>query len=138
MMKTLDDCFFRGLKRISADIDGARRSLIIAEGHLDDAEASFTIKRYRLTLTSSYEAMFHATKALLFRDGIKEHSHVCVPIYIKETYPELVGCAKVLDSYRLYREKATYGSDVVVNEEDAKAALEHARAIFEKMTNIIG
>jgi uncharacterized protein (UPF0332 family) len=137
-MKTLDDCFLRGLRRIPADIGSAQRSLAIAAGHLDDAEASLTIKRYRLTLTSSYEAMFHATKALLFRDGIKEHSHVCVPIYVKETYPELAGIAKVLNSYRLYREKATYGSDVAIDENDAKAALEHARAILEKMKSIIG
>lgn len=135
-MKTLDDCFFKGLKRISPDIDSARRSRTIAEGHLEDAEASFFIKRYRLTLTSSYEAMFHASKALLFIDGIKEHSHICVPIYIKEKYPELSDYAKVLDSYRLYREKATYGSDAVVDEGDATAALEHARAILEKMKDI--
>ncbi|MDI6896640.1 HEPN domain-containing protein [Methanocella conradii] len=81
--------------------------------------------------------MFHATKALLFKDGIKEHSHVCVP-YVNETYPELVGCAKVLNSYRLYREKATYGCDIIVNEEEAKAALEHAKAILEKMKALIG
>jgi uncharacterized protein (UPF0332 family) len=137
MTKTLDDCFFRGLRRIPADIDSARKSLIISEGHLDDAEASFNFKRYRLCLTSSYEAMFHASKALLFKDGIKEHSHVCVPIYLKETYPELVSYAKILDSYRLYREKATYGFDAIVNEDDAKAALEHARAILEKMKSVI-
>ncbi len=137
MTKTLDDCFYRGLKRIPVDIDSARRSLTIAHGHLDDAEASFMIKRYRLTLTSGYEAMFHAMKALLFKDGIKEHSHICVPVYIKETYPELVGYAKVLDSYRLYREKATYGLDAVINESDAKAVLEHARVILKKMESII-
>lgn len=104
---------------------------------LDDAEASFQIKRYRVTLTSSYEAMLHAVKALLFKDGVKEHSHVCVPIYLKETYPELVRYAKTLDSYRLYREKVTYGFDAIVNEGDAKAALEDARAILEKMKSVI-
>lgn len=137
MTKTLDDCFFRGLRRIPADIDSARKSLIISAGHLDDAEASFQIKLYRVTLTSSYEAMFHAAKALLFKDGIKEHSHVCVPIYLKATYPELVSYAKVLDSYRSYREKATYGFDVIVNKDDAKAALEDARAILEKIKSMI-
>jgi uncharacterized protein (UPF0332 family) len=137
MMKTLEDCFFRGLKRIPKDFDSARRSLTIAEGHLDDAEASLSIRRYRLTLTSSYEAMFHASKALLFRDGIKEHSHICVPIYVKETYPELAELARILDSYRLYREKATYGSDVTIYENDAKAALENAKYILGKMRKII-
>jgi uncharacterized protein (UPF0332 family) len=137
-MKTLDDCYLRGLKRINSDPDSARKCLITAAGHLDDAEASFEIKRYRLTLTSSYEAMFHAAKALLFKDGVKEHSHVCVPVYIREAHPELEEYANTLDSYRLYREKATYGFDVMVNEEEAKGALENAKYILEKMKELTG
>lgn len=137
-MKTLDDCYNRGLKKISSDPDSARKCLVTAAGHLDDAEASFEIKRYRLTLTSSYEAMFHAAKALLFKDGIKEHSHVCVPVYIREAHPELEEYANTLDSYRLYREKATYGFDVMINEEEAKGALENAKYILEKMKELTG
>jgi uncharacterized protein (UPF0332 family) len=137
-MKTLDDCYQRGLKKINSDPDSARKCLVTAAGHLDDAEASFEIKRYRLALTSSYEAMLHAAKALLFKDGIKEHSHVCVPIYIRKAHPELEEYANTLDSYRLYREKATYGFDVMVNEEEAKGALENAKYILKKMKELTG
>ena len=68
-MKTLDDCFRKGLRKVRSDPGSAGKCLVTAASHLDDAEASFEIRRYRLTLTSSYEAMFHAAKALLFMDG---------------------------------------------------------------------
>lgn len=70
-MKTLDDCYNRGPKKINSDPDSARKCLITAAGHLDDAEASFAIKRYRLALTSSYEVMFHAAKACFSRTASK-------------------------------------------------------------------
>ncbi|WP_424358842.1 HEPN domain-containing protein [Methanocella sp. MCL-LM] len=136
-MRTLDDCYKKGLKRIDSDTVSARNCLISAASHLDDAEASFSIKRYRLTLTSSYEAIFHAAKALLFKDGVKEHSHICVPVYLREAHPELEEYANTLDSYRLYREKATYGFGVNVSEAEAKAALENAKLIIEKMQALI-
>jgi uncharacterized protein (UPF0332 family) len=136
-VRTLDDCYKKGLKQIDSDAVSARNCLISAASHLDDAEASFCIKRYRLTLTSSYDAMFHAAKALLFMDGVKEHSHICVPVYLREVHPELGEYANMLDAYRLYREKATYGFGVSVSEVEAKAALENAKLIIEKMQTLI-
>ena len=136
-MKTLDDCYRKGLKKIDSDMISASNCLISAAGHLDDAEASLEIKRYRLTLTSSYEAMFHAVKALLFKDGVKEHSHICVPVYLREAHPELEEYANTLDSYRLYREKATYGFDSIVNEVEAQAALENGKILLEKMKTLV-
>jgi len=136
-MKTIDDCFRKGLKRIRPDIDSAKRSILTAGRHLKDAEATYGIKTYTVTLTSSYEAMFHAARAVLFRDGLKEHSHVCVPIYISVTYPELEAYANILDSYRLLREKAAYGLDVEISEREAREALNNARDMLEKMKNVI-
>lgn len=136
-MKTIDDCFIKGLKRIGPDIDSAKRSILTAGCHLKDAEVVYGVKTYRASLMSSYEAMFHATRAVLFRDGIKEHGHVCVPIYIRETYPELEAYANILDSYRLLREKAAYGLDVDISEQEAREALNNARDMLEKMKGLI-
>jgi uncharacterized protein (UPF0332 family) len=136
-MKTLDDCFKKGLKRIRPDIDSAKRSILTAGRHLKDAEAVYGAKAYTATLISSYEAMFHAARAVLFRDGIKEHSHVCIPVYIRDTYPELEAYANILDSYRILRERAAYGLDVEISEQEAREAVNNARDLLEKMKNII-
>lgn len=80
----LDDCFNKGyLKRTVPDIESAKRSLVVSSNNLHDAEANLSIGRYRIVLISSYTAMFHAARALLFRDGVKERSHECIPFYIK-------------------------------------------------------
>ncbi len=65
-MKTIDDCFWRGLKKIKPDVDSAKRSIALAGRHLRDAEAVYGIKTYSVALTSSYEAMFPCDKGSAF------------------------------------------------------------------------
>jgi uncharacterized protein (UPF0332 family) len=136
-MKTIDDCFRRGLRRTSPDIDSAKRSILTAQKHLKDADTIFRAKVYSSAIICSYEAMFHAARAVLFKDGVKEHSHVCIPVYIKDAYPELESYANVLDTYRIYREKVAYGLDVEVMENEARYAMENAREFVEIMGSII-
>ena len=136
-MKTIDDCFRRGLRRASPDSDSAKRSILTAQKHLKDADTIFRAKVYSSTIICSYEAMFHAARAILFKDGVKEHSHVCIPIYLKDAYPDLESYANVLDTYRIYREKVAYGLDVEILEKDARDAIENAREFVELMSSII-
>ncbi len=136
-MKTIDDCFQRGLRRTNPDIDSAKRSILTAQRHLKEADVTFGIRAYTSTILSSYEAMFHAARAVLFKDGVKEHSHVCIPVYIKDAYPELESYANVLDTYRIYREKVAYGLDIEVMEKEAQDAIENARELVEIMGSII-
>lgn len=136
-MKTIDDCFKRGLRKTDPDIDSAKRSILTAQRHLKEAAATFGAKAYSSTVISSYEAMFHAARALLFKDGVKEHSHVCIPVYIKDAYPELESYANVLDTYRIYREKVAYGLDVEVMEKEARDAMDNAGEFVKAMGAII-
>jgi uncharacterized protein (UPF0332 family) len=136
-VKTIDDCFRKGLRRTDPDIDSAKRSILTAKKNLKDAEAVFGVQAYSSTIISSYEAMFHAARAVLFMDGIKEHSHVCIPIYLKDVYPELESYANVLDTYRIYREKVAYGLDTEVLEEEARDAIENAGEFVKVMGSII-
>lgn len=136
-MKTIDDCFRRGLRRTDPDTDGAKRSIMTAQKHLRAADAIFGAKVYSSTIISSYEAMFHAARAVLFKDGIKEHSHVCIPVYLKDAYPELESYANVLDTYRIYREKVAYGLDIEVLGEEARDAMENAGEFVKMMESMI-
>lgn len=136
-MKTIDDCFRKGLRRTEPNIDNAKRSILTAQRHLKDAEATFGIRAYSSTIICSYEAMFHAARAILFKDGVKEHSHVCIPVYLKDAYPELESFANVLDTYRIYREKVAYGLDIEVMENEARGAIENAGEFVKTMGSII-
>jgi uncharacterized protein (UPF0332 family) len=128
------ECFQKGLlKRTSPDMENAARSLKLSMNNIEDAVANLSIHRYRVVAISSYSAMFHAARAILFRDGIKERSHECIPVYLKEKYPELETQANVLDSYRRFRHDAIYGLDFVMDEEEARTALDSAKEFLEKI-----
>ena len=128
------ECFQKGLlKRTSPDTENALRSLKLSTNNIEDAVANLSIHRYRVVAISRYSAMFHAARAILFRDGIKERSHECIPVYLKEKYPELETLSNIIDSYRRFRHDAIYGLDFAIDEEDAKAALNSAKEILEKI-----
>ncbi len=130
----MGECFQKGLlKRTSPDMENAARSLKLSMNNIEDAVANLPIHRYRVVAISSYSAMFHAARAILFRDGIKERSHECIPVYLKEKYPELETLANILDSYRRFRHDAIYGLDFVMDEEEARTALDSAKEFLEKV-----
>jgi uncharacterized protein (UPF0332 family) len=81
--------------------------------------------------------MFHAARAILFRDGVKERSHEYIPIYLNERYPELERIANTLDSHRRFRHNAIYGLDLTLDEAEARAALDSAREILQEIKKIM-
>ena len=134
----LDECFRkRLLKKTAPDLDNALRSLELSQNNIEDADENLSIHRYRVVAVSSYTAMFHAARAILLKDGIKERSHECIPVYLKEKYPELEEMANTLDSYRRFRHSAIYGLDFTLDETEAKASLDTAGEFLEKVRNIL-
>ena len=134
----MEDCFKKGLlKRTSPDRENALRSLELSKSNIEDAVENLSMRRYRVVAVSSYTAMFHAARAILLRDGVKERSHECIPAYLKEKYPELEPLANTLDAYRRFRHDAIYGLDFFLDETEAKAALNSAKDFLEKIKSII-
>ncbi len=117
-------------------MDNAHRSIRLSSENIEDAEENLRIKRYRVVAILSYTAMFHAARAILFRDGVKERSHECIPVYLKEKYPELESLANLLDSYRRFRHDAIYGLDFAIDEEEARASLESSKEFLETIREI--
>ena len=86
-MSSLDECFERrNLKKANPSTAKAKASLAIAENNLRDARIHRDNSMYNWALIASYASMFHSGRALLFRDGIKEKSHFCLALYVKEKY----------------------------------------------------
>lgn len=135
----LTDCFKRGLLvKTIADVDSARRSLTLAQRYLADADKNLAIESYRIVIVTSYAGMFHAARAVLYRDGIKERSHECIPLYIREKYPALAAQASMLDSYRKYRHEAIYGLDFNARKQDAITALAVANSFLSAIEKELG
>jgi uncharacterized protein (UPF0332 family) len=85
----------------------------------------------------SYTAMFHSARAILFRDGIRERSHECIPMYIRETYPALKADANKLDSYRKFRHDALYGLEFEAGKQDAATAMAVAGEFLSAVEKVL-
>lgn len=84
--KNTDDCFKEGvLKKIQPSLDLAKKDLKRAEKFLKDA-FDFKDDKEEWAFTSLWWAFFHAGRALLWKDGVKERSHICLSIYLGEKY----------------------------------------------------
>lgn len=83
----LDECFKkRLLRRERPDLEKCKRSIEVAAAKLDGAQRTFKHGLPDATVVLAYTAMFHAARAILFRDGVVEKSHICVVEYLKEKY----------------------------------------------------
>ena len=76
---TLEECFGKALlRRVDPSTGKARESLRQARTWLAEAEQAFAAGVFRSALLAAYNAYFHAARAILFRDGLREKSHSCI------------------------------------------------------------
>ncbi len=81
--------------------------------------------------------MFHAARSILFRDGIKERSHLCVISYLQEGYPELKKLANQLDIYRRNRHNTLYALDFLITDDEANQAINDAEQFYKQIKEIL-
>lgn len=130
----INDCFREGLlKRIRPDTEAAEREVEKAKEYLVKAKKNEEINIHDFAVVAAYTSMFHGARAILLRDGVKERSHICIVIYLREKYPELKHQARILDTYRRFRHTALYALDVTVDKEEAEKSIELAREFIDVM-----
>ncbi|MBU4501226.1 MAG: HEPN domain-containing protein, partial [Nanoarchaeota archaeon] len=81
------DCI-RGklLRKIPSSKEKAEGSIKTARKWLEEAEKNLKGKAFNSSVISSYLAMFHSSRAILFFDGFREKSHYCIARYLEEKY----------------------------------------------------
>lgn len=108
-----ETCIERGyLERIEPSEDLARLSIKRAKEALLSAEKNVEVGVYDGALMLAYLGMFHAARALLFKDGWREKSHACVSAYLREFYVERgrlsINWVRYLDYVRNLRHQSQY------------------------------
>jgi uncharacterized protein (UPF0332 family) len=141
-LSELDECFKKGLMRkIPASEEKALKSMAKANKWLIEAKKNLEHDLLDSCLVSSYSAMFHAARALLFKDGFREKSHYCVVRYLEEKYvekgklPKLV--VDLLDRLRDLRHTDLYQLDFFVTKEEAKEAIKSAEIVIREVAKLI-
>lgn len=138
----VEECFKEGLlKKIRPNMQYAEQSIKQAEHFLDEAEELIERNIKDMAFIALYSACFHAARALLFRDGIKERSHYCVSKYIEEKYAEkeliTIRHAVILDSLREKRNDIQYSLEPLEIEEDLNEVHNEVEAFLEKTKEIL-
>lgn len=139
----LPDCFDdRKLRRIKPDLMKSEQSLKAAEEKYKEADEIRTAGFPKMAVVLAYASMFHAGRALLYRDGVQEKSHYCLVQYIRENYvwtgkldQEII---TTMDHFREERNDVFYGfSPPNITDEEAKNGMEVSKKMIEKVKELV-
>lgn len=88
------------------------KELEVGKKDLLASKSSYEIKSYKWATIQAYYSIFHGTRALLFKAGYREESHIALKVALKELYidNELLDkeIYKTLESGMDLREMADY------------------------------
>ena len=141
-MSEVDECFEKGLlKRITKSKSLALQDISQAEFFLNEAFDLINIKKEEMASIAMYNAIFHAARALLYFDGIKEKSHYCLQKYIEEKY-EKKGLLtpddlSLFDLLRGIRQEVQYNVTRVKFEQNLAELYDKTENVIEKIKRII-
>lgn len=141
-MSELEECLRKGLIRKTVASEGkALKSIARANKWLDEARKNLEHELVNSCLVSSYSAMFHAARALLFRDGYREKSHYCVVRYLEEKYVKKGRMPRrvidLLDRFRNLRHTDLYQLDFFVTKDEAEESIRSAEFVIREITQVI-
>lgn len=142
MNKSLNDCFKEGLlKKVKPNIEFAKQSIKQAEHFLLEADKLIDNEMVDMAFIALYNSSFHASRALLFKDGVKERSHYCISKYIEYFYKEkeLVTLRQtiILDSLREKRNDIQYSIIRLEIDEDVHEVYNEIEEFIERVKEII-
>ncbi len=136
------NCVEKGLlKKIPASYDKALQSINKAEKWLDEARKTFDGMAFDSSVLASYMVMFHAARAILFNDGYREKSHLCISRYLEEKYVKTAELEKnwieLLDYHREVRHVNQYDLSFLSTREDTGKGLESSLKFLERMKKLL-
>ncbi|HIH97892.1 MAG TPA: HEPN domain-containing protein [Thermoplasmata archaeon] len=137
-----DDCVKEGLlRRIPPSKGRAEGSMKAALRWLEEGEKDSDGEAFASSVLSSYLAMFHSARAILFFDGFRERSHYCIARYLEERYVKTSLLERkwieLLDHYRELRHEGQYSVSFFATKDEAKSASKTAKEFVERMKKLM-
>jgi uncharacterized protein (UPF0332 family) len=116
------------------------QSLAQAREWLTEAGYDCDADALRSALMAAYMGYFHAARAVLFRDGVREKSHYCIGVYL-ESYREqgLLEDEWVLqfDHMRGMRQNDQYSLDARPTVQEVRQAVADAGEFIERLERLV-
>lgn len=141
-MNELEECFRKGLlRKIPASEENSIKSINKAKAMLIKAKEGIEYELFDSSLVLAYSAMFHATRSLLLRDGIRERSHYCISRYLEGTYVKAkkldLRIVLLLDRTRELRHEELYSLEFYPTKEETSEAVRNAETIIKSIAGIL-
>jgi uncharacterized protein (UPF0332 family) len=141
-MTGYEECLRKRLLRPERPDKGkAQDALKMAHERFIDAKISKDAEIPAATILLVYAALFHASRALLFKDGYSEKSHYCVVEYIREKYVKTGKISSkfipLLHEAREERHEVLYALEKKETKKDAEFILTSAREFIRTVEKLI-
>lgn len=127
------------LRKVPPSPQRAEGSLKAAYRWLEDAQRSLDAKAYSPSVLSSYLAMFHSSRAILYLDGYREKSHYCIARYLEKYVADgrlETKWVELLDHQRELRHESQYSFSFVATKTEAEATLMSARTFVTRIASL--
>ena len=88
---------------------------------------------------ASYNSIFHSSRALLFKKGYTERSHICVIIALKDLYKndyELIELLNTFNKIRISRHNIQYAGKLI-DFEESKFVFDFAKRFLVKTKDVL-
>jgi len=135
-----DDCLKNGfIKKDSTAPERVNKSLEIAIRFLISSKKNLDIDELEMAELASYNTIFHAARALLFKKEYTERSHTCLITALKALYIQnqpLLNLLNTFDKIRISRHNIQYGG-ILIDKDEAEFVLEFATSFLDHVQEII-
>lgn len=140
MNSEYDECVQKSkLKPFSRGPALAAKELETATSDLESAEKTYSDGNYKWATIQVYYAMFHAARALIYSQGLRERSHHCLVIAVRELFVDKklipANLLEALKEAKSLREDADYYNRW--SEDGSKRLLANARTFVDRARYIL-
>ncbi|MEA3458217.1 MAG: HEPN domain-containing protein [Candidatus Thermoplasmatota archaeon] len=127
------------MKKVMPSSDKGLHSFEKADDWINESKKNLNASAFGSCISSSYMAMFHSSRAILFRDGVREKSHFCIARYL-EKYVENDLLEEdwvfLLDRIRDVRHMDQYGIEHFATDEEAISTFKSAKSFVKRMKQL--
>jgi uncharacterized protein (UPF0332 family) len=141
VLNSLDECYRKELlRRVEPSLEKARRSLQQSRVWQDEARKSLAAGAFRSAMVSSYNGYFHAARAILYRDGLREKGHLCIELYLSSYVTKGVLEPPWIAQFsrmRSARHMDLYSFTAAPSREEVESALRGAEAFLARIEALL-
>jgi uncharacterized protein (UPF0332 family) len=130
----LNNCFKKGeLKKTIPNLRDSKQDIKQAEFFLSEAEDLIDLGKKEFVMLALYNTVFHAGRAILNIQGIKERSHYCLQKYLSENSTLTQEDIYLFDKLRIKRTKIQYDLEKTSITENLDELYNHVEDFIEKV-----